>query len=98
MKFRRSIIILLFCYTAIGCKNHYNDTIAWIDDLEGGLTIEQVKELQPEYIEIDWKNPVEIFDEKWYLVKEIKGNNDPLAMSHFLSFTQDGYAGRESKK
>jgi hypothetical protein len=82
----------------VNCKNYYNDTIHWADNLNNRLDIESVKNKQPSYIEIDWKNPRLIDNEKWYLITKIRGNNDPLGMSHYLVFSNNKYLYRESKK
>ena len=98
MSLNKFSIILIFLITLTSCKDYYNDTIGWMDNLESGLSIEKVKKIQPNYIEIDWGNP-QIFDnEKWYLITKIKGNNDILGMSHFLVFVEEKYQYRESKK
>jgi hypothetical protein len=82
----------------LSCKDYYNETIEWIDNLESELTIQEVKDSQPEYIKIDWANPQIIDNEKWYLITKIKGNNDVLGMSHYLVFVENKYQYRESKK
>ena len=72
--------------------------VAWCDNLEEGLDVEQVKSLQPDYLEIDWDSPLVIDDEKWYLITDIDWNWDPLSMSNYLVFKDGGYMYRESKK
>ncbi|MBA6156517.1 hypothetical protein H3Z83_08335 [Tenacibaculum sp. S7007] len=98
MSFNKFSIILIFLLTLTSCKDYYNDTITWMDNLESELTIENVQKVQPNYIEIDWKNPQIVDDQKWYLITKIKGNNDILGMSHFLVFVEEKYQYRESKK
>ncbi|CAM1363479.1 conserved protein of unknown function [Tenacibaculum soleae] len=98
MSLNKITIILFFILTLTSCKDYYNDTIAWMDNLESELTIENVQKSQPDYIEIDWENPQNFDKEKWYLITEIKGNNDILGMSHFLVFVDNKYKYRESKK
>ncbi|WP_422106406.1 hypothetical protein [Winogradskyella sp.] len=97
MRLSKLFILLLLSFL-FGCKNYYNETIEWADNLEGDLSVESVMKVQPYFIEIDWKNPRHIENEKWYLITEIKGNNDPLGMSHYLVFKGDKYQYRESKK
>ena len=98
MKYTKFYILLLFSIIIISCKNYYNETIAWADTIESELNIEDVKSIQPNYIEIDWENPQDFEDEKWFLITKIKGNIDVLAMSHYLVFVNNKYHGRESKK
>ena len=95
---KRLVLLIIFCLTVLSCKNYYNQTIEWTDNLESELTIKEVKDSQPEYIEIDWTNPRIVADQKWYLITKIKGNNDVLGMSHYLVFVEDKYQYRESKK
>lgn len=82
----------------VSCKNYYNDTIKWADNLEGGLSINTVKKTQPHFVKIDWKNPRIFEDKTWYFITEIDGNNDILGMSHYLVFRNDKYLYRESRK
>ena len=98
MNFNKISIILFFLLALTSCKDYYNETISWMDNLESGLNIENVQNVQPNYIEIDWDNP-QIFDnENWYLITQIKGNNDILGMSHYLVFVDNKYQYRVSKK
>ena len=80
------------------CKNYYNDTIAWIDNIEFKTDIEVVKKSQPNFVEIDWGNPEKKDNENWYYVINIKGSNDPLGMSHQLIFIDNKFDRRESHK
>ena len=82
----------------ISCTNYYNQMISWSDNLENGLSIEKVQELQPDYIEIDWDNPRILEVEKWFLITKIKNNYDSLGMSNFLVFIDNKYQYREAKK
>ncbi|WP_299121715.1 hypothetical protein [uncultured Winogradskyella sp.] len=97
MKLNKLIVFLVFSLI-FSCKNYYNDTINWADNLQEGISLESAKNRQPYYIEVDWENPQTIEDQKWYLIIKIKGNNDPLRMSHYLVFSKDKYLYRESKK
>jgi hypothetical protein len=92
--------IFLFLFAVIfSCKDYYNDTIEWADNIEAELNVTEVKKQQPVFIEIDWENPLTTSDnEKWYLITEIKGKRDILSMSHFLVFKDGKYKYRESKK
>ncbi len=98
MNLNKKKFLFLFSLTIVSCKDYYNETIEWIDNLESGLNIEYVQNTQPNYIEIDWENPQIIDNQKWYLIIKIKGNNDFLKMSHYLVFVEDKYQYRESKK
>lgn len=66
--------------------------------IEIDTNIKNIQNSQPEYIEIDWEHPQVFKNEKWFLITEIKGNNDVLGMSHYLVFIDNKYQGRESKK
>ena len=101
MKFSilKNFIFLFLSVVIFSCKDYYNDTIKWADNIEAELNVIEVKKQQPEFIEIDWENPLTTSDnEKWYLITEIKGNRDILSMSHFLVFKDGKYKYRESKK
>lgn len=96
---KKLIVLLFFTLIITSCKDYYNDTIKWMDNLESGLSIENVKEIQPDFVEIDWEKPAIIDqNEKWYMIIDIKGNYDFLNMSHFLVFTDNKFQYRESKK
>jgi len=98
MTHKKLFILLFICLTIFSCKDYYNEAIEWIDNIESELTIKEVKDYQPEYIEIDWDNPQIIDNQKWYLITKIKGNNDVSGMSHYLVFVENKYQYRESKK
>ena len=54
--------VLLFfsigLFTMGGCTNHYNDMVKWADeDVPIGISIDSVKSLQPEYLNIEWNRP-----------------------------------------
>jgi hypothetical protein len=98
MKQNKFIVLLLVVFTLIGCKDYYNDSIHWMDNLESEMNIKDVQNEQPDYIEIDWEYPLIVDDQKWYLISKIKGNNDILGMSHYLVFIENKYQYRESKK
>lgn len=98
MKHVKFFIIVLITLTINSCKNHYNETIEWTDNLEPELNIKNVQDQQPNYIEIDWENPQIMDKQKWYLITKIKGYNDVLGMSHYLVFVEAKYQYRESKK
>lgn len=72
--------------------------LEWIETIEIGLTIEDVKNMQPDYLEIDWEHPQTFENENWYMVTKIKGHNDILGMSNFLVFIDEKYQGREVRK
>ena len=98
MKQNKFIVLLIVVFSLISCKNYYNDSIHWMDNLESELNIKDVQNEQPDYIEIDWENPLIVDDQKWYIISRIKGNNDILGMSHYLVFVENKYQYRESKK
>ena len=91
MSLNKITIILFFFLTLTSCKDYYNDTITWMDNLESELSIENVQKAQPDYMEIDWKNPQIVDNQKWYMITKIKGNKDILGMSHYLVFIKDKY-------
>ena len=101
MKFSmlKNFIFLFSIVVVVSCKDYYNNTIQWADNIETELNITEVQKQQPKFIEVDWNNPLTTSDnEKWYLITKIKGNRDILSMSHFLVFKDGKYKYRESKK
>lgn len=70
----------------------------WIDTIKIGLNIEDIKSIQPDYLEIDWKDPRIFENEKWYFITKIKGHDDVIGMSNYLIFIDDKYQGIESRK
>ncbi|WP_396150740.1 hypothetical protein [Flavobacterium sp.] len=94
----KKLIFFFFIYsTFISCKNYYNETIEWTDSLEIETDIETVKKSQPDFVEIDWLNPLIIDGQEYYEI-EIKNNRDILNMQNFLVFENKKYKGREAKK
>ena len=98
MKFGKLLILLSIFILLVSCKNYYNETIDWADNLKIEQSINDVQKEKPDYIEIDWENPQIVDNQKWYLITKIKGNNDILGMSHYLVFIEDKFQYRESKK
>jgi hypothetical protein len=88
-----TIIILL-----TSCKNYYNDTITWMDNIAIGSSLAQVKKSQPDFIDIDWDNPDTLDETIRFRIDQIKGNNDILNMTHYLEFSDNKYEGRKSSK
>jgi hypothetical protein len=94
----KNLLILFILLLISSCKNHYNESIAWMDQLNHGLSFEDIKRQKPDFIDIDWENPLIINNEKWYAIDKIKGSNDILNMQHYLVFEDNKYKGRNSIK
>jgi len=80
------------------CKSYYNDTIDWMDKIELGTSLEDVKKNQPDFVEIDWNKPDTLDEGLRFRIERIKGNNDILNMEHYLVFSDNKYTGRQSSK
>lgn len=80
------------------CKDYYNDTIRWADNIKIGTDIQTVKNNQPDFIEIGWSKPDTIGNEVIYLITRIKGSTDVLKMTHHLVFVDNKYQGRRPHK
>ena len=94
----KKLFSLFFLYSIfISCKNYYNETMDWADNLVVETDIETVRKSQPEFVDIDWQNPI-IFDGQEYYEIEIKNNQDILNMQNFLVFENKKYKRRETKK
>ena len=89
----RFISFLILLVSLASCKDYYNDSIAWYDSIEQGVSIDSVREAQPDFILIDWERPDTIDHIVRYKVSEIRGNRDILGMEHYLDFEDDKYQG-----
>jgi hypothetical protein len=98
MKNKKSFILLIILTVFSSCKNYYNETISWADNLKQESNIEEVKKLQPSFVEISWSKPLLIANQKYYEITKIDGNHDILNMQNFLVFEDDKYVGREAMK
>ena len=100
-KSRHTIILLSFIYLVIisGCKDYHSEMIKWSDEIPVGSDISVVKNNQPDFIKIDWENPL-IIDSviTWYYITEIKGHSDFLKMEYFLEFEKNKYRGQFAQK
>jgi hypothetical protein len=98
MKYKINFGFLIVFIVTFACKNYYNETIHWADNINLGSDIETVKKSQPKFVKISWDKPLVIENENYYEIVEIEGNNDFLNMQNFLVFIDGKYQGRESKK
>lgn len=96
---RPFFILTVFILTTLtACKNYYNDTIRWADDIKRGTYIQTVKNNQPDFFEVAWDKPDTLDNQFRYEILNIQGSNDPLKMQHFLVFIDNKYEGRSSIK
>jgi hypothetical protein len=98
--FHRQFFVLTIALLAFltACKNYYNDTIEWADNIKVGTDIQAVKNSQPDFLEIAWDKPDKLENELFYEITEIKGGHDHLNMQHFLIFIDNKYQGRRPHK
>ena len=89
-----ALVLLLI----ISCKNYYNDMVYWTGSIPIGVSIDSVMQIQPDFIEIDWSNPIKEDNETRYIITKIKNNNDFLQMENYLSFVDNKYQGRFAHK
>jgi len=96
----RLFFILAVCILTVltACKDYYNDTIHWADNIKAGTNIQIVKNNQPDFLEVAWDKPDTLDNNLLYKIKEIKGSHDPLNMSHYLVFIDGKYQGRRPHK
>jgi hypothetical protein len=90
--------ILLLTILLTACKSYYNDTIDWMDSIELGTSLDEVKNSQPDFVKINWDKPDTLENQIRFEIIEIKGNKDVLAMSHYLVFIDNKFEGRGSIK
>ena len=99
MKKLRSILGLLTIILFLtSCKSYYNDTIDWMDKIELGTRLADVKKNQPDFVTVDWNKPDTLDEGLRFRIEKIKGNNDILDMEHYLVFSDNKYTGRQSSK
>lgn len=80
--------------------------IEWTDNIPMGTSIDSVKQIQPNFIEIDWNKPDTIDwiksdtlnNETRYFITKIKNDNDMLKMDNYLYFVNGKYQGRFAHK
>lgn len=72
--------------------------INWSSSIPKWTCIDTVKQIQPDFIEIDWKNPIKSDSEARYINTKIKNSNDLLQMENYLSFADNKYQGRFANK
>ena len=94
----RILTLVLLAALLTACKSYYNDTIDWMDNIELGTSLGDVKKHQPDFVKINWDKPDTVDNQVRFWVSEIKGNTDMLAMSHLLVFVDNKYTGREPHK
>ena len=86
VKLRSIVLTFLLTIIQFSCKDHYNDTIDWMDKLDSTMTIADIKEMQPDFLEIDWNKPDTMDNDIVFDISKIKGNRDILNMQHSLVF------------
>ena len=94
---RQLIISVTFILSA--CTNNHNKMIEWADKIAIGSSVQSVKQIQPDYLKIDWNKPDTLHNGfiRFYIT-DIDGNYDALKMSYFLEFDSSGYRGQFSRK
>jgi hypothetical protein len=98
-KLRKSIAALFVIASLLtSCKSYYNDTIHWMDSIKPGTSLEDVKNDQPDFVSINWSKPDTVAGELRFRIDKIKGNNDVLAMEHYLIFRDNKFQERTSYK
>jgi hypothetical protein len=80
------------------CRNYYNETVEWADQLKTGTSVDAVKKSQPDFVDIDWNKPDTVGQEERFRIKSIKGNSDVLQMANYLIFVDGKYQGRFAQK
>jgi len=99
MKLIKQFLLVILLIVFASCKNYYNDTLFWTDNIEIGTDIQTVRESQPVFLEIAWNNPDSIGNALYYEITRIKGNSKNIVdMIHFLVFVDGKYQGRYSIK
>ena len=97
MKIKIISTLILFIFLT-SCKNYYNEMIEWTSSIPVGTSIDSVKKCQPNYITIDWNNPIKNDSETTYSIIKIKNNMDVLGMENYLTFIDNKYQGRFGRK
>ena len=97
---KKRSITLAFLLTLIqfSCKDHYNDTIDWMNKLDSTMTITDVIMIQPDFLEIDWNKADTVDYDIIFDISKIKGNHDILNMQHSLVFRDSVFRNTMSHK
>lgn len=85
------MIITIFVLGLTNCTNYQNKMMEWSKNIPPGSSVTEVKNMQPDYITIDWKTPDTTNNHKRYYIIKIKNNFDLLSMEYFLEFNKDGF-------
>lgn len=72
--------------------------IDWTSNIPIGTSIDSIKKIQPNFIEIDWQHPAMNNGETRYTIIKIKNNYDVMKMENYLSFVENKYRGRFAHK
>ena len=99
----RSLRIFIFSLVILtSCKSYLNDTIDWGHNIERGTPMDSVKAQEPDFLRVDWENPIgsdSTDTEIWYEITYIKRNRDMLGMRYFLAFdNEDKFISLFAKK
>ncbi len=99
MSYKITLSISTFLFVALSsCKNYYNEMIHWTSSIPRGTSIDSIKNIQPDFLEIDWNDPEIYESETRYSITKIKNNRDILQMANYLSFVDNKYVGRFAHK
>ena len=72
--------------------------IDWTSGIPMGTSIDSVKKISPDFLEISWIHPETYDREIRYAITKIKNNRDILKMENYLSFVDNKYQGRFAHK
>lgn len=94
----RRLPVFAALFLCMSCRNHYNDTIDWIDGIVPGTTIAAVKQSQPDFVVLDWEHAEQSGRWTHVMVTDIKGSYDVLNMQQVLVFDSGKFAYRLARK
>ncbi len=81
----------------VACRNYYFDVIEWTTIIHVGMPLDSMKMSQPSFVTVDWEHPDTVGAELHYKITAIK-NKPELQEQMYLSFAENKYLGRFSKK
>ena len=100
LKVMEKWIFALWLVVVMGCvntNNNYNKMLDWINSIEKGESIQQVKASQPDFIIVHWEHPDTTSGYMRFSI-EPKNHHDILKIDNALIFNEKGFVQRSYHK
>ena len=100
LKVMEKWIFALWLVVVMGCvntNNNYNKMLDWMNSIEKGASIQQVKASQPDFVIVHWARPDTASRYMRFSI-EPKNHHDILKMDNALVFNDKGFVQRSYHK